>query len=81
MRQGVNYRAPQQVAFPSLVPRIKLGQLVAHGLPFYIGQLAFLRTATIELAFGLQPIIKLIAGKAAALEIDFMCAEPDLFAT
>jgi hypothetical protein len=36
---------------------------------------------TIELAFGLQPIIKLIAEKAAAFEIDFMCAEPDLFAT
>jgi hypothetical protein len=41
-------------------------------MSFYIGRLASLRCATIELAFGLQPIIKLIAWKAAAFEIDFI---------
>src|SRR5712671_4622690 len=48
---------------------------------FSLGRLAFLRHATIELVFGLQPIIKLTAWKAAAFEIDFICAEPDLFKT
>jgi hypothetical protein len=46
---------------------------------FSIGRLAFLRRATIELGFGLQPISKLTAWKAAAFEIDFIWAEPDLF--
>jgi len=46
---------------------------------FSIGRLALLRRATIELVFGLQPIVELIAWKAAAFEIDFICAEPDLF--
>jgi hypothetical protein len=50
-------------------------------MSFYIGRLASLRCATINLAFGLQPIIKLIAWKAAAFEIDFICAEPDPFTT
>ena len=43
-------------------------------MSFYIGRLATLRCATIDLAFGLQPIIKFIAWKAAAFEIDFICA-------
>jgi len=34
-----------------------------------------------RVAFGLQPIIKLIAWKAAAFEIDFIRAELDLFTT
>ena len=46
-----------------------------------IGRLAFLRRATIEFVFGLKPIIKLTARKAAAFEIDFIRAEPDLFTT
>ena len=48
---------------------------------FYIRRLASLRRATIELAVGLQPIIKLIAWKAVAFQTDFICAEPDLFTT
>ena len=48
---------------------------------FSIGRLALLRRATIELVFGLQPIVELIAWKAAAFEIDFICAEPDLLTT
>jgi hypothetical protein len=48
---------------------------------FYIGRLASLRCATIELVFGLQPIIKLIAWKAATFEIKFISAEPDVFRT
>jgi hypothetical protein len=46
---------------------------------FYIGRLGSLRCASIELVFGLQPIIKLIAREAATFEVDFICAEPDFF--
>jgi hypothetical protein len=35
---------------------------------FYIGRLALLRLATVEFVFGLQPIVKLIALKAATFE-------------
>jgi hypothetical protein len=38
-------------------------------MSIYIGRLASLRRATIKLVFGLQPIIKLSAWKAAAFEI------------
>jgi len=50
-------------------------------MSFCIGRLTSLRCATIDLAFGLQAITKLIAWKAAAFGIDFICAEPDLFTT
>src|SRR5260370_19384495 len=35
----------------------------------------------LEFAFGLQPIVKLIAREAATLKIDFIGAVPDFFAT
>lgn len=36
---------------------------------------------TLEFAFGLQPICKLSSWKATTLEIDFICAEADVFVT
>jgi len=36
---------------------------------------------TLKFAFGLQPIIKLIAWEAATLKIDFIGSEPDFFVT
>ena len=35
----------------------------------------------LEFAFGLQPIVKLIAREAATLKIDFIGSEPDFFVT
>jgi hypothetical protein len=35
----------------------------------------------LEFAFGLQPIIKLIAWEAAVLKKDFVCATADFFVT
>jgi hypothetical protein len=35
----------------------------------------------LEFAFGLHPIIKLIAWEAAMLKIDFICATADFFVT
>jgi hypothetical protein len=50
-------------------------------MSIYIGQRASLLCATVNLALGLQSMIKFIAWKAAALEIDFIYAAPDLFTT
>jgi hypothetical protein len=44
-----------------------------------IGRLVSLQRVTIEFMFCLQPIAKLIAWMAAAVEIDFIGAESDLF--
>jgi hypothetical protein len=72
------------IAFSSIVPvhRISISVLgVGVTLLLKTIPASFEKSDLLELTFGPEPIIKLIAWVAVTLKIDFICAAPDFFVT